>query len=112
MVDPLRRVLVKRPGEAFAVDDPAVWHYAGQPDLEVAQQEHDALVEILREAGAEVLYHEEHQPHRADAIFVHDPAIVTDHGAIILRMGKELRRGEEPALARRLQELGVPILYQ
>jgi N-dimethylarginine dimethylaminohydrolase len=112
MVDPLRRVLVKRPEEAFAVEDPVRWHYTGQPDLEVAQQEHDALVNILREAGAEVLYHDELQSDRADAIFVHDPAIVSDHGAIILRMGKDLRRGEEAAIARRFEELDVPIHYQ
>jgi dimethylargininase len=112
MVDPLRRVLVKRPDEAFAVDDPAAWHYAGRPDLEIAQQEHDALVQILREAGVEVLYHDEVQPQRADAIFIHDPAIVTDQGAIILGMGKALRRGEEAAIARRFQELGVPIHYE
>jgi dimethylargininase len=112
MVDPMRRVLVKRPDGAFAVDDPAAWRYAGRPNLEVAQQEHDALVEILRHAGAEVIYHEEQQPHLADAIFVHDPAIVTDLGVIILRMGKELRRGEEAAIARRFQELEVPIHYE
>ncbi len=112
MVDPLRRVLVKRPDQAFAVEDPAAWHYTGRPDLEIAQQEHDALVHILHQAGAEVLYHDEVQPHHADAIFVHDPAIVTDEGAVILRMGKDLRRGEEAALARRLQELGVPVLYE
>lgn len=112
MVDPLRRVLIKRPDQAFAVDDPAAWHYTGRPDLEIAQQEHDALVDILRQAGAEVLYHDEVQRDRADAIFVHDPAIVTDHGAIILGMGKDLRRGEEAAMARRLEELGVPMLYQ
>jgi N-dimethylarginine dimethylaminohydrolase len=33
-------------------------------------------------------------------------------GAVILRMDKELCRGEEAALARRLQEIGVPILGQ
>jgi N-dimethylarginine dimethylaminohydrolase len=43
-------------------------------------------------------------------VFVHDPAIVTDHGAVILRMGKVARRGEEEAMADRLVELGVPIL--
>lgn len=112
MVDPLRRVLVKRPDEAFAVEDPVRWHYAGRPDLDVAQQEHDALVDILCEAAAEVIYHDEVQPDRADAIFVHDPAIVTDHGAIILRMGKDLRRGEEAAMGRRFEDLGVPIHYE
>ena len=111
MVAPLRAVLVKRPDEAFAVDDPVAWHYAGRPDLAVAQQEHDALVALLRQGGAEVIYHDESQPGHADAIFTFDPAIVTDHGAIILSMGKSQRRGEEAAMARRLEELGVPLLY-
>src|SRR5262245_6112572 len=110
MVAPLRRVLIKRPEAAFAVDDPAAWHYAGRPNLELARQEHDALAEILRGAGAELIYHDEPQPGRADAIFVYDPAIVTDRGAVILRMGKALRRGEEAALARRFESLGVPVL--
>jgi N-dimethylarginine dimethylaminohydrolase len=112
MVEPLQRVLVKRPDESFAVDDPDEWHYTAQPDLEIAQQEHDALTEILRHAGAEVIYHDHPQPGRADSIYVFDPVLVTDRGAIILRMGKHLRRGEEEAMARRLESLGVPILYR
>jgi N-dimethylarginine dimethylaminohydrolase len=69
-------------------------------------------VAILRQAGAEVLYHEEPLPDHADAMFVHDPCIVTDSGAVILRMGKMLRHGEEAAIARCLQRLGIPILYE
>lgn len=111
MIAPLRKVLVKRPDEAFAVDEPARWHYTGRPDLAKAQEEHDALVAILRQAGAEVIYHDEPQPDQADAIFVYDPAIVTDRGAIVLSLGKELRRGEETTMARRLAALGVPIHY-
>ncbi|MFQ6100989.1 MAG: dimethylarginine dimethylaminohydrolase family protein [Anaerolineae bacterium] len=111
MIAPLRKVLVKRPDEAFAVADPVRWHYAARPDLEIAQQEHDALVALLRQAGADVIYHDEAQPDRADAIYVFDPALVTDQGAIILSMGKTLRRGEEEAMARRLEALGVPVHY-
>lgn len=111
MVEPLRRVLVKRPDEAFAVGNPEKWGYSDRPNLEVAQREHDALVAILRQAGAEVIYQDEFQPDHADAIFVHDPAIISDRGAVILRMGKDLRRGEESVLARRLQQLGVPVHY-
>ena len=110
MVDPLRRVLVKRPDEAFGNAEPARWNYTSRPDLDEARREHDALVEILAGAGAEVIDHPEPQPERADSIFVFDPVIVTDRGAVILRMCKELRRGEEAALGRRLQEIGVPIL--
>lgn len=111
MIAPLRRVLVKRPDEAFAVDDPAKWHYTTRPNLKLAQQEHDALVALLRQAGAEVIYHDEPQPDHADAIFVFDPALITGQGAIILSMGKELRRGEEAAMARCLEVAGVPIHY-
>ena len=111
MVAPLRRVLVRRPDAAFAVQDPARWHYTGRPDLALAQAQHDALVAVLERAGAEVIEHPEPQPGRADAIFVHDPALVCDAGAVILRMGKALRRGEEEAIARRFVEAGVPIHY-
>jgi dimethylargininase len=111
MIAPLKTVLVKRPEEAFAVEDPVVWHYTARPDLAIAWQEHDALASLLRQAGAEVIYHDEPQPEHADAIFTFDPAIVTDKGAIILSMGKPQRRGEEAVMARRFESLGVPIHY-
>jgi N-dimethylarginine dimethylaminohydrolase len=111
MMAPLRKVLVKRPDETFATAEPSRWHYTSHPDLEAARDEHDALVELLHQAGAQVFHHDEPQPDRADAIYVYDPAIVTDRGAIILSMGKELRRGEEAPMARRLADLGVPVLY-
>ncbi len=111
MVEPLRRVLVRRPDATFGAADPAKWHYTARPNLEIAQQEHEALVAILRQAGAEVMYHDEPLPDHADAIFVHDPTIVSDAGAIILQMGKKLRRGEEEAMALCFQRLGIPILY-
>jgi dimethylargininase len=109
MITPLRRVLVKRPDEAFGDADPEAWHYTGRPDLARAREEHDALVALLRGAGAEVVPHDEPQPGRADSIFVFDPAIVTDAGAVILRMGKQLRRGEEDAMARTFARLGIPV---
>jgi dimethylargininase len=112
MVEPLRRVLVRRPDAAFGSADPKKWHYAAPIGLATAQQEHDTLVEILRQAGAETLYHDEALPEHADAIFVHDPCIITDAGAIILKMGKALRQGEEEAIARCLARAGVPILYR
>jgi N-dimethylarginine dimethylaminohydrolase len=110
VTETLRRVLVRRPDEAFAVDDPAAWNYAGRPDLEAARAEHDVLAAVLERRGAEVLYHDEPQPGRADAIYVFDPVLMTEHGAVVLRPAKPLRRGEEDALARRLEALGVPVI--
>jgi N-dimethylarginine dimethylaminohydrolase len=112
MVATLQSVIVRRPDTAFAIDDPGKWHYSSQPHLDVAQREHDAIVDVLRQAGTEVVYHSAPLPDHADAIFVHDPAIVTDRGAIILRMSKRLRRGEEEALAALFSDLDVPIHYK
>lgn len=111
MVGTLRRVMVRRPDEAFGRADPARWHYTARPDLSLAQAEHDAFVAILRDAGTEVIEHDEPLPDHADAIFVHDPVLVTDRGAVVLRMGKALRAGEEAAIARSLSRAGVPVYY-
>jgi len=110
MVDPLRTVLVRRPDASFAVSDPNSWGYTSRPNLAAAQKEHDAFVALLRASGVDVRFHDVPQSGRADAIFVHDPAIVTERGAVVLRMGKELRRGEEAVLGKSLEHEGVPIL--
>jgi len=111
MVAPLRRVIVRRPDVAFGSADPVAWHYTAQPNLLVAQKEHDHIVDILRNEGVEVLYHDADLPRHADSIFVHDPILITNHGAIVLRMGKALRCGEESAIADMVKSLGIPILY-
>jgi N-dimethylarginine dimethylaminohydrolase len=112
MVAPLQTVLVRRPDTSFGSADPHKWHYAKRPDLAQAQSEHDQFVNSLHQFGAEVVYHDLPLPHHADAIFVHDPVIVCDAGAIILQMGKPLRVGEEEAIAQTLQKMGVPIYYR
>lgn len=111
MVAPLQTVLVRRPDETFGTADPHKWHYAAQPDLTNAQAEHDAFVAILRHAGIKVVYHDAPLPDHADAIFVHDPVLITKRGAIVLQMGKLLREGEESALAEALTTLDIPVLY-
>ncbi len=111
MIAPLRKVLVKRPDKSFGNADPAKWHYTSPPNLTVARKEHDTFVSLLSQAGADVIYHDEPQPDRADALYVFDPVMITDQGAVILRMGKDLRRGEETPMARCLEALGIPVYY-
>ncbi len=111
MIEPLHKVMVKRPDASFAVDDPAAWHYGSRPDLVAAQQEHDLLVSLIKAAGSEIIYLDTPQYDRADSIFVFDPALITDYGAIMLSMGKPQRRGEEAVMAHRFNESGIPVLY-
>jgi dimethylargininase len=110
MVGRLRRVVMRRPGEAMAAADPAAWHYTSAIDVAEARRAHDALADALRAWDVEVLYHDEPLPEHSDSVFVFDPVLVTDEGTLVLSMGKERRRGEEDALARMLQERGVPVL--
>ena len=110
MVGRLRRVMVRRPDEAMAAADPACWHYAAPIDLNEARAAHDVLVAALRAWDVEVLFHDDPLPEHSDAVFVFDPALVTDAGTLLLRMGKDLRRGEEEALGRSLERHGVPLL--
>lgn len=110
MVGRLRRVLVRRPRDDFGRADPDRWHYTGRPDLRRAVAEHARFVEQVRVSGVEILYHDVPLEDCADAIYVHDPCLITDAGAILLRMGKPLRADEPPAAGRALEELGVPIV--
>jgi N-dimethylarginine dimethylaminohydrolase len=110
MVGRLRRVVVRRPDEAMAAADPARWHYAAPIDLAQARAAHDELVEALCTWDVEVLFHDEPLPDHADAVFVFDPALITDEGTLLLGMGKPLRRGEEEPLGRCLERHGVPLL--
>ena len=70
--------------------------------------EHEALCLLLEEAGAEVVVAEGERGN-PDAIYVYDPCLVTDEGAVLLRPGKPTRRGEPDALAADLEHAGVPV---
>jgi len=108
MTGRLRRVVMRRPGEAMAAADPTAWHYAGAIDFEEARRVHDEFADALRAWDVEVLYHEEPLPEHSDSVFVFDPALVTDRGSLLLSMGKVARRGEEAPLGRALELHGVP----
>ena len=98
MVAPLLTVLVKRPEQAFAVSDPVDWHYTARPDVTIAQQEHDALVALLRQGSAKVVYHNKPQPEsppRKTTNFVLHagrPAVCMPDGPCRLHAGRPVMR--------------------
>ena len=110
MVSPLRRVMMHRPGRAQANADPGRWHYAGALTLEHLQDNHQALVKHIRASGAEIMFMDNVPETLADSVFTYDPSLVTSKGAIILRMGKLLRQGEESTHADFYRSKSIPIL--
>jgi dimethylargininase len=108
MTAPLRRVLVRAPRP----EDAALWRAYGwrfQPDPGAMAEEHDAFRELLGADGAEVILAGASPGPDPDAIYTYDPALVADAGAILLRPGKDGRRGEPEAMAADLVEAGVPV---
>ena len=108
MTSPLRRVLVRPPQPADA-DRWREYGWRAEPDVAVATAEHDALREILRVAGAEVIV-ADGEPGNPDAIYAYDPVLVGERGAVLLRPGKDGRLGEPDALEADLTRAGVPVV--
>jgi dimethylargininase len=108
MTGTLRRVLVRAPRP----EDTLAWRAYGwraEPEPTRMLEEHEAFRVQLEDAGAEVVLAETPVPMCPDSIYVYDPALVTDAGALLLRPGKEGRRAEVEAIAADLVEAGVPI---
>lgn len=104
----LRRVYVRSPDTANLVEwETYGWH--GAPDPDAAAQEHAALRAELIHAGAEVIVGTTPVPGDPDDIYAYDPLLPTDEGVVVLRPGKEGRRGEPEALAADLAALGLPV---
>ena len=122
----LRRVLVHRPGEEFKVIDPAKriesigsygdpdegWYWQSEtiPDLGALQAQHDALVQALRDEGAEVVFLEGVSGGRFKSCYTRDSSFAVKGGAVVCRMAPRMRRGEEAVVTKTLAKLGMPIL--
>jgi dimethylargininase len=104
MTGTLRRVLVRTPQE-----DVSSWRACGwqaKPDPVALRREHEAFCGLLEDAGAEVVVAPPVEGGNLDDVYAFDPALVIDDGVVLLRPGKECRRGEPEALER---VLDVPV---
>jgi N-dimethylarginine dimethylaminohydrolase len=110
MTAPLRQVVLRAPGPAFgrAFEDPA-HGFLHAVDLDLARRQHAALCELLDSLGVKVHVLDE-DGLGPDSVYVFDPLLITDRGAIALRSGKETRRGEEAALEAWAKDAGIPTL--
>lgn len=115
MVGDLKRVMVCDPLAAGwnLPQRAAGWKelaYLRAPDFELAQSQHEELQSALRSAGAEVVKLPAGDGLTLDAVYAHDVSLMTDHGAIVLRMGKAARQGEPAQQKKFYGQLGIPVL--
>jgi N-dimethylarginine dimethylaminohydrolase len=105
MVAPLQRVLVRRP--ALSGDwDGAGWR---TPDPDKLRAQHEAFVELLAGLGADVEVADALDG-QVDAVYMHDPLIVSGRGGIPLNMAKPARMREPGHAAEALEAVGVPVV--
>jgi N-dimethylarginine dimethylaminohydrolase len=108
---PLKQVLLHPPGsELVKVSDPEHAQMLEIPDWELAHHQHQTIAQIYRENGVAVQYVEPQETSPPNLIFCADLFFMTPEGAILARPASTVRAGEERMVARRLADLGIPIL--
>ncbi len=125
-VGQIRLVLMHRPGAEMDIIDPskrlesigsfgdveAGWYWQSDtiPPMEELQAQHDALVATLRAEGVEVVFLEDIEDDGIKSVYTRDSSIAVKGGAIVCRLARTIRRGEEAHVTKTLANLGMPIL--
>lgn len=107
----LKSILLHRPGrELEASKRPDDVQMLQSLDIIRAQHQHDNLANTFHEAGVDVYFVESPADNRPNQMFVADLMFMTPEGVIIARPASTVRAGEERWIARRLADIGIPIL--
>ncbi|HKI55375.1 MAG TPA: arginine deiminase-related protein [Anaerolineales bacterium] len=107
----LKAVLLHRPGpELGNSSDPNTVQMLAKIDFSLAQEQHDKMAQAYRDTGVQVHYVEPDGQFMPNQMFVADLLFMTPEGAIVARPASTIRAGEERWVARKLAELGIPII--
>lgn len=103
-----KHALVREPGDKYTscLSEHPLHHTVS---LDKAREQHAEYCNILEELGLEVIWVPRDDKH-PDSCFVEDNAVVENGKALICRMAKESRRGEQPGVATVLDEY-MPIKW-
>ncbi len=108
---PLRTVLLHLPGkEVEGLGNPDEVQMLSPIEAYLMRQQHAALAEAYRHAEVHVYYVDPAVAPPPNIMFVRDLFFMTPEGAILARPASTVRAGEERHVARRLADLGVPII--
>ena len=110
MTGDLKRVIMRKPDHVMANADAQIWHYGPGFNAAKAAVQHKAFADMVAASGAQIEWLPDVADGLSDSIFTHDPSLVSQAGAIILNMGKPLRK-DEPSLHDTLYaKMGIPVV--
>ena len=112
MVSTLKKVLMKKPQKFISEVDTKKWNYISPLDQEIINKNYNEFYEIMNNSDVEIikLKLENENEELCDSMFTHDPSLVLNEGAIILNMGKKLRKRETEEHIQLYNSLGIPII--
>ena len=115
MVDPIKKILLNHPKNAFINQEKInsefeELNFFDAPDYHESLYEYDAFIKILKSHNIELYFLDENNTNTIDSIYVHDPFIISNNGAIICNMGKNNRVSETESIKVFLKENDIPIL--
>ena len=112
MVSHLKKVLMKKPQKFMSKVDLQKWNYTSPLDQNILNENYNELYKIIKNSGTEIvdLKLRNENEELCDSIFTHDPSLVLNDGAIILNMGKNLRKKETEEHINFYNEEKIPII--
>jgi N-dimethylarginine dimethylaminohydrolase len=115
-----------RPGDEMDIIDPAMrideigsygdrhkgWYFQSDviPDWDEFRSQHDQLVQVLQAEGVEVVFLDSVEADGIKSVYTRDSSIAIKGGALVTRLARSIRRGEEAHVSKTLANLGMPIL--
>ena len=112
MVSSLKKVLMKKPQNFMSKVNLKKWNYESPLNQKNIEENYNEFYEIIKNSVKEIvdLNIENKNEELCDSIFTHDPSLVINEGAIILNMGKKLRKKETAEHEKLYNSIDIPIV--
>ena len=112
MVSSLKKVLMKKPQNFMSKVNLKKWNYESPLNQKNIEENYNEFYEIIKNSVKEIvdLNIENKNEELCDSIFTHDPSLVINEGAIILNMGKKLRKKETTEHEKLYNSIDIPIV--
>ena len=115
MVDPIKKILLKHPSNAFLNQrninkQYLELNYLAAPNFSSAISDYEIFVDLLKSFDIEIHYLPKDKSTSLDSIYTHDPCVVSNKGVVICNMGKKARRSEADSMENFFHSIEVPIL--
>ena len=115
MVDPIKKILLKHPSNAFLNQrninkQYLELNYLAAPNFNSAISDYEIFVDLLKSFDIEIYYLPKDKSTSLDSIYTHDPCVVSNKGVVICNMGKKARQPETDTMKKFFHSIEVPIL--